>query len=143
MTIFIGPYGLCGIQARIPARGGTSEIMLTLRHNDFNKENWVNQIIYYLSNLYNETTINSILDLAINGIYEIYFLNSQTNVIQPLTMVQLMGIKKFRGVNILLETGQTYQIGLEMHPKKGQTYQEVYIIDLIVNKNTLDRIKNK
>lgn len=103
----------------------------------------MNQTVNYLSHLYNETTLHSILDLAINGKYVIYFLNQKTHIPEALTRVQLMGIKKFRGVNILLETGQTYQIGLEMNPIEGATYQEIYLSDLIVDNNTLAPIKKE
>lgn len=99
--------------------------------------------VNYLNAIYTETTINSILDAAINGKFEIHFLNQLIGTPQPLTRVQLMGIKKFRGVNILLETGQTYQIGLEMNQNIKGSYQEIYFIDLIVDNVTLDKIKNE
>jgi hypothetical protein len=102
----------------------------------------VSTVINYLNAIYSEKTINSILDFAINQNCEIHFINKLTNVPRPLTRVQLMGMKKFRGVNILLETGQTYQIGLEMDgPAKG-TYQEIYLADLVVDKATLEQIKH-
>lgn len=101
----------------------------------------MSQTVNFLNDIYSKTTINSILDFAINGRWEIYFLNRLTNVLQPLTMVQLAGIKKFTGINILLETGQTYQLGLVMDQIMKGTFQEVRLFDLIVDKNTLKEIK--
>lgn len=96
--------------------------------------------IHYLHTIYNDQAINFILEAAINQQFEIYFINELTNIPQPLTLVQLMGLKKFGGIKILLETGQTYQIGLEIEPLTG-TYQTLHLADLIVNNATLKNIQ--
>lgn len=100
----------------------------------------MDKALHYLSAIYNEKRVHSILESAINQEFEIYFINELTKAPQPLTLVQLMGIKKFGGVNILLETGQTYQIGLEIE-SVGGTYQAIYLTDLIVSTATLEHIK--
>lgn len=109
----------------------------------FLKEACVSKAINFLSNIYSDKTIVSILESAINRRFEIHFLNRLTGVPQSLTTVQLAGIKKFGGVNILLETGQTYQIGLEMDQNRKGTYQEIYFADLIVGEKTLAQIKKE
>jgi hypothetical protein len=100
-------------------------------------------VINFLKNYYPDKTINLIIEYAIDQQVELYFLNRLTCVPQPLTMVQLAGIKKFGGVTILLETGQTYQIGLMMEQTKKGTYQEVRLADLIVDEKILNKIKKE
>jgi hypothetical protein len=101
----------------------------------------VSSDVCLLRDIYSEATINSILDYAINRGCEICFMNRLTSMLQPLTFVQLAGIQKFRGVNILLETGQTYEIGLESERLGPGSYQEIYFYDLLVDKKNLDLIK--
>jgi hypothetical protein len=103
----------------------------------------VNTVINFLKNYFSDKTINLIITSAIEQQVELYFLNRLTCVPQPLTMVQLAGIKKFGGVSVLLETGQTYQIGLIMEQTRKGTYQEVRLADLIVDEETLNKIKKE
>jgi hypothetical protein len=94
----------------------------------------------YLGNIYSKTIILSIIDAAMMGRWQIYFLNDVTNLPQPLTMVQLAGIRRFSSVNINLETGQTYQAALEIAREGMGTYQDVGMMDIIVDESTLNHI---
>lgn len=97
----------------------------------------------YLSNIYSKTVMLAIMEAAMSGRWKIYFLSDLTTQPQVLTMVQLAGIMKFSCVNINLETGQTYQAGLEMNREGMGTYQDVGLADLIVDEETLKLIKKR
>jgi hypothetical protein len=103
----------------------------------------VNEFLVALNETYSDTAIKSVLEFAINGGCKIYFLNNITGMPQQLTPTQLAGIKKFGGVNIVLETGQTYQIGLEIGGNSRGTYQEIYFDDLVVDHQTLIQLRNE
>lgn len=99
--------------------------------------------IHFLNKIYNAATITSILNFAIDNGLEIYFVSNLTGIPQPVTPVQLLGIKKFGGVSTLLETGQSYQIGLDIPKNPKGTYQDITIDDLFVNSETLEIITNE
>ena len=102
----------------------------------------MDEFLVALNATYSDAAIKSILEFASTGGCKIYFLNDNSGMPQQLTATQLAGIKKFGGVNIVLETGQTFQIGLEIGNVRG-TFQEIYFADLVVDHQTLLRLKNE
>lgn len=99
------------------------------------------QSMQLLSAIYKEPTLLTILEGAINKHWPVYFLSRLTDEYQALTAVQLAGIRRFRRVIILLETGQTYEVGIERVQNRPGTYQEVGYGDLLVDEKTLAAIQ--
>lgn len=92
-----------------------------------------------LSYCYSGRAFKEIIDAAALGQWQIYFYNSLTQQPDPLTRIQLAGISRYGRISILLETGQTYQVGMGL-PEDSGTYQEVGHDDLLVDEVTLEKL---
>lgn len=93
-----------------------------------------------LGDFYGAKKLNAILSAALDGEWDIHFLSRLTNESQALTRVQLHGLIKFQQITILLETGQTYQQGLGVEETGVGTYQDIGLMDLLVDEVTFKRI---
>jgi hypothetical protein len=100
----------------------------------------MNKDVIQLGDFYGVKKLNAIINAALDGEWEIHFLSRLTNESQALTRVQLHGLTKFSQITILLETGQTYQQGLGVEDNGVGTYQDIGLMDLIVDEETFKRI---
>jgi hypothetical protein len=92
-----------------------------------------------LSYCYSGRVFKEIIDAAALGQCIIYYHNQLSQAPEPLTRIQLAGISRYGRICILLETGQTYQVGMGL-PEDSGTYQEVGHDDLLVNEATLEKL---
>lgn len=92
-----------------------------------------------LSYCYSGRALKEIIDAGALGQWPLYFYNKLTEEHQPLTRIQLAGISRYGRISILLETGQTYQVGMGL-PEDAGTFQEVGHDELLVNETILQTI---
>lgn len=90
-----------------------------------------------LGDHYTKKMVIAILEDAASQRFPIYFVSQLTHEPQALTFIQIAGMIKFQSITILLETGQTYQPGLELDESGDGTFQTITLIDLLADEATL------